>query len=79
MLVSYGQYRLVPGVLCPRCAPKVLAHGSPTATSTALRSGSAYGGGSYGVRSGSAAIRIRNEITCFLQVVCEPVTSTDAD
>ena len=23
--------------------------------------------------------RIRNEITCFLQVVCEPVTSTDAD
>ncbi len=24
-------------------------------------------------------VGIRNEITCFLQVVCEPVTSTDAD
>lgn len=40
MLLSYGQYRLVPVVVCPRCAPKVLAHGSPTATFTALRSAS---------------------------------------
>ena len=24
-------------------------------------------------------LRSRNEITCFLQVVCEPMTSTDAD
>ena len=26
-----------------------------------------------------AKVGSRNEITCFLQVVCEPVTSTDAD
>jgi len=28
---------------------------------------------------GTPPVGIRNEITCFLQVVCEPVTSTDAD
>jgi len=56
MPVSYGQYRLVPVAVCPRCAPRLcrdmtpelLLHVDPVL---------ARDGGNYGVRSGFAPTR----------------------